>query len=84
MKIIACFLAYLDYTHNTDTRVDTEVNILLYIKYIDNQQRPTVYHKELYSVFCNNLYGKRICKRMNICICITESLCCTSETNTTS
>ena len=32
-------------------------------------------------IFCDNLYEKRIWKRMNICICITESLCCTSETN---
>ena len=27
---------------------------------IDNQQGPTVQHKELYSVLCNNLYGKRV------------------------
>ena len=27
---------------------------------IDNQQGPAVYHRELYSIFCNNLYGKRI------------------------
>ena len=37
----------------------------------------------LCSIFCNNLYGKRIWKRTNICICITESHCCTPETNTT-
>ena len=30
---------------------------------IDNQQRPTVYHRELYSLFCNNLYGKWIWKK---------------------
>ena len=27
---------------------------------IDNQQGPTVEHRELYSIFCNNLNGKRI------------------------
>ena len=27
---------------------------------MDNQQGPTVEHEELYSIFCNNLYGKRI------------------------
>ena len=27
---------------------------------IDNQQGPTIPHKELYSVLCNNLYEKRI------------------------
>ena len=26
---------------------------------IDNQQRPTVYHREFCSIFCNNLNGKR-------------------------
>ena len=29
-------------------------------KKIDNQQGPTVQHRELYSVLCNDLYGKRI------------------------
>ena len=48
---------------------------------IDNQQEPT--SQELYSVLCNNLYGKKIWKRMDTCICITESLCCTPETITT-
>ena len=28
------------------------------------------------SLFCNNLYGKRIWRRIDICICITEPLCC--------
>ena len=26
---------------------------------------------------------KKICKRMDICLCITESLCCRPETSTT-
>ena len=52
-------------------------------EHLDNQQGPTVEQRELYSMFCNNLNGKRIWKRMDICICITESLCCTPETNTT-
>ena len=30
---------------------------------IDNQQGPTVEHRELYSILCNNLYEKRIWKR---------------------
>ena len=32
---------------------------LLYLK-IDNQQGPTVQHREICSIFCNNLNGKRI------------------------
>ena len=35
------------------------------------------------SILCNNLNGKRIWKRIDTCICITEPLCCTPETNTT-
>ena len=38
---------------------------------------------ELCSVLCNNLIGRRIWKRIDTCICITESLSCTPETNTT-
>ena len=49
----------------------------------DNQQGPTVQHRDLYSIFCNNRNGKRIWKRRDTCICITESFCCIPETNTT-
>ena len=35
----------------------------------------------MFSIFYNNLNEKRTRKRIDICI--TESLCCTSETNTT-
>ena len=30
----------------------------IYITKIDNQQGPTVQHRELYSIFYNNLHGK--------------------------
>ena len=33
-------------------------------------------------MFCNGLYGKESKKRVDMCICITDSLCCTVETNT--
>ena len=26
---------------------------------MDNQQEATVYHRELFSIFCNNINGKR-------------------------
>ena len=35
------------------------------------------------SIFSNHLYGKRISERLDICTCITDSLCCTPKTNTT-
>ena len=40
---------------------------------------------ELFSILCKDLKrGKteKESKRVDICICITESLCCTAETNT--
>ena len=43
---------------------------------------PTVQHRELYSILCNDLYEKRISERGDICLGITDSLCCTAETNT--
>ena len=49
---------------------------------MDNQQRPTVQHREFCSVLCNNLHGKRILKRKDTCVYKTESLCYTPETNT--
>ena len=52
-------------------------------KKTDIQQGPTVQHRELCLIFCNNLNGKRVWKRTDTHICITESLCCTLETNTT-
>ena len=46
----------------------------------DNQQGPTIY-RELCSIFCNNLQGKRIWKRMCIyiyiyvCVCVCVCVC---------
>ena len=37
----------------------------------------------LNSVLCGDLNGKETQKRENICILITDSFCCTVETNTT-
>ena len=42
-------------TIHTHTHIYT---LLLFIK--ESQQGPTLYHRELYSIFSNNLYGKRI------------------------
>ena len=40
---------------------------------MDGQQGPAVEHKVLYSIFCDNLYGKRIWKQIAMDTCITES-----------
>ena len=49
----------------------------------DNQQRPPIQCREVYSIFCNNLHGKRIWKIKHICMYVTESHCCTPNTTTT-
>ena len=48
-----------------------------------NNNYSTLKNRELCSIFCSKVNGKRIWKRINTHICITESLCCTPETNTT-
>ena len=62
--------------------INLESGINAAVYKMDKQQWPTVQHREPYSIFCNNLYEKKIWKRLDICVCITESVCCTSETNT--
>ena len=58
------------------------VGICTLIHGMDGQWGPAVEHRELYSIFCDNLYRKRTWKRMDTCICIFESLCCTAEIKT--
>ena len=48
---------------------------------IDNQQGLSAQHRGLCSIFCNSLNGEKIWERMDTCI--TESLCCMPESNTT-
>ena len=41
---------------------------------MDNQQGPTVLHRELCLKFCKNINGKRICKEIDIrkCACVSS------------
>ena len=57
------------------------INIILRIRQITNKDLYVTGNSTQYSVI--NFKRKESKKRMNICICITESLCCTPETNTT-
>ena len=41
---------------------------------------PPMYHQELYSLLCDDLYGNGNWKRVDVCE--TGSLFCTAETNT--
>ena len=49
---------------------------------MDNQQGPTVEHRELCSKLCGRLDGREVWERMDTCICMAESLYCPSETVT--
>ena len=55
----------------------TDIHTLLCIKWITNEK---LLYSELYSILCDGLYGKRIQKRVDICII--DSLCFRVETNT--
>ena len=47
---------------------------------MDNQQGPTIQHKELCSVLCGNLDRTAVWGRMVACVCMAELLCCAPET----
>ena len=49
---------------------------------MDNQQGPTVKHRELCSMLCGSLDGKGVWRTMDTCICMAESFCCPPETVT--
>ena len=48
----------------------------------NNQQGPTVQHRELCPILCGSLDGRGVWEGMNRCICMAESLCCSPETIT--
>jgi len=50
-----------------------------YIFEMDNQQGPSVQHRELCSVLCTSLDGKGVFGRMDACVCIAESLSCSPD-----
>ena len=50
---------------------------------MEDQQGPTVEHKELCSMLCGSLHGRGVWGRMDTCIGMTESLHCSPETITT-
>ena len=58
---------------------------LLYSKWITNKDllHSTVEHREFCRMSCGSLDGTGIWGRMDTCICMAESLCCSSETTTT-
>ena len=52
-------------------------------KLLQITNKDLLYSTENPSILDNYLYGKRIFKRVDICICITYSLCWVAETNAT-
>ena len=50
---------------------------------MDNQQGPTVQHRELLAMLCSSLDGGGVWGRMNTCMCMPEPFCCPPETITT-
>ena len=66
--------------HNILTLIKVKLHTMVYG--IGGQQGPVVQHRELYQIFCDNLYWKRPEKKMGICMYIIESLCCMAEITT--
>ena len=56
--------------------------VTVFVTVLGNQQGPTVQYSELCSVLCGSLDGRRVWGRMDTCICMAESLHCSSETIT--
>ena len=50
---------------------------------IDKEQGPTVWHRELCLLLCGSLDGRGIWGRIDTCIYIAQSLCCSPATLTT-
>ena len=50
---------------------------------MDNQQGPTVEHSELCSMLCGGLDGRGLWGRMDTCMCMAESFCCSCDAITT-
>ena len=50
---------------------------------MDNQQGPTVEHRELCLMLCGSLDGRGVVGRMDTCMRMVESLCCSHEATTT-
>ena len=43
---------------------------------MDNKQEPAVLHREICSILCGGLDRRGVWGRMDTCICVAESLCC--------
>ena len=50
---------------------------------MNKQQGPILQHMEFCSVLCGSLDGMEFWERMNMCVCISESICYSPETITT-
>ena len=59
-----------------------DVYTLLCLKQITSKRLP-VWHRELCSMLCGSLDGRGVWRRMDICICMAECLCCPPESVTT-
>ena len=58
-------------------------NVHTVIFKMDNQQTPTIQNMKLCTKLCSSLDGRGVWGRMDTCMCMAESLCCSPETITT-
>ena len=68
-------------SHSRSCTLCINIRTILSKKHLEDL--PTVEHRKLCSVLCGSLDGRGVWRRMDTCICMAESLCCSLETVTT-
>ena len=63
-----------------DWEFGTDIYTLLYLKQITNED--LLYSTQNYTQYFSIIYKGKEPKKIDICVCITGSLCCMPETNT--
>ena len=62
------------------TTIKKKKNFHIALLKMDNQQGPTVKHRELCSMLYGSLDGRRVWRRMDTCVCMAGSICCSPKT----
>ena len=84
---LAWKIPWMEERHTESDTTERLIYIYIYIYtyiYIYFSESKSVKHRELYLILCNGSYGKRAFKKKKewTHVYISDSLCCTPETNT--
>ena len=73
--------SYSPWGHKESDTIEQLTHTHTQMKKITNKKLPYCTRNPIYSVLCDDLNGKEIQKREDICIYIADSLCCIAENN---